>query len=302
MKYLLFLSLLLCLPLNLLGQCDQPPEQGPCNASITRYYFDPDVNDCQTFIYGGCGGNANNYATYDLCMTACAPQCFLPADSGFGPSNQEKWFYNKDTRQCETFVYHGLGGNANRYSSRAECQESCGLDCYLPPERGPCLAILERYYFDPPTGSCKTFIYGGCRGNANNYTTIEACLNACAAPCEQLPFRGPCLAFFTRYYYDKEDDTCRTFTFGGCEANDNNFATFELCMASCPCPKVENDDKYYASGSKRVVNVSDTINSTAIITDTSSIKYRAALQVGFFSGFRIDASSILEISMEECPR
>lgn len=301
MKYLLFLSLLLCLQINLLSQCDLPPEKGPCNASIVRYYFEETLNDCQTFIYGGCAGNANNYSTYELCMEACAPSCFLPADSGVGSDNQVMWFYNIDTRQCETFIYQGSGGNANRYSSRAECQESCGSDCYLPPERGPCAASIERFYFDPPTGSCKTFIYGGCGGNANNYSTIEACLNACAAPCDQLPDQGPCHAFLIRYYYDKQDNTCHTFVYGGCQANDNNFASFELCMAACPCPKNQSDDKYYAGGSKRVINVSDSLSSVAIITDTSSIKYKAALQVDISSGFRIDQSSILEISMDGCP-
>ena len=52
--------------------------------------------------------------------------------------------------------------------------------CQLPPERGPCLAYMPRYYFDPAVGECKEFIYGGCLGNENNFETIEACEAKCS--------------------------------------------------------------------------------------------------------------------------
>ncbi len=300
MKYSLFLLLFLCLHVSLHGQCDLPPDRGPCAAEITRYYFDSNGEDCFTFIYGGCSGNANNFATYELCMTHCAPQCYLPVDPGIGPRNQQRWYYNRSTRTCDSFMYRGSGGNANRYASKAECQESCGVDCYLPPEKGPCNAAIERFYFDPPTNTCKTFIYGGCGGNANNYPNLVSCLNACVLPCDQLPHRGPCHAYLVRYYYDKNDETCKTFIFGGCDANDNNFATFELCMASCPCKSTETDDELYAAGSKRRISASENIISTAIMTDSSSLIYKAGIQVDFLNGFRIDEASQLEVLLDGC--
>ena len=52
--------------------------------------------------------------------------------------------------------------------------------CQLPPEKGPCLAYMLRYYFDSAVGECKVFIYGGCQGNENNFKTIEACEAECA--------------------------------------------------------------------------------------------------------------------------
>ena len=45
--------------------------------------------------------------------------------------------------------------------------------------------------------------------------------------------RGSCSGVFTRWYYDKESDTCRTFTFHGCKGNKNNFASEEKCMEVC---------------------------------------------------------------------
>lgn len=40
---------------------------------------------------------------------------------------------------------------------------------------------MERYYFDQETKTCKTFIYGGCYGNGNNFDTEEHCLKVCVA-------------------------------------------------------------------------------------------------------------------------
>ena len=38
---------------------------------MTRYYYDPDSNGCRAFVYGGCEGNGNNFATDDLCFRLC---------------------------------------------------------------------------------------------------------------------------------------------------------------------------------------------------------------------------------------
>ena len=51
--------------------------------------------------------------------------------------------------------------------------------CFAPPDPGPCHAYAERYWFDPNTGGCNLFIYGGCKGNENNFETPEACFAAC---------------------------------------------------------------------------------------------------------------------------
>ncbi len=51
--------------------------------------------------------------------------------------------------------------------------------CELPPATGPCEAAMQRYYYDVEQGDCLEFIYGGCDGNANNFETYTACLQAC---------------------------------------------------------------------------------------------------------------------------
>ena len=51
--------------------------------------------------------------------------------------------------------------------------------CRLKPDKGPCKAKIKRWYFDPAFGECKEFIYGGCKGNANNFETYKECSDSC---------------------------------------------------------------------------------------------------------------------------
>ncbi|XP_064087892.1 uncharacterized protein LOC135202427 isoform X2 [Macrobrachium nipponense] len=64
--------------------------------------------------------------------------------------------------------------------------------------------------------------------------------------CLEKPDPGLCRAFMPRWYYNASDETCRKFTYGGCQGNDNNFLKEHKCYATCkgeiPCadepPKV----------------------------------------------------------------
>jgi len=51
--------------------------------------------------------------------------------------------------------------------------------CALPIKAGPCRAYFHRYAFDPATGLCVPFIYGGCGGNGNNFESYEVCQYRC---------------------------------------------------------------------------------------------------------------------------
>ena len=54
-----------------------------------------------------------------------------------------------------------------------------GSTCSLPSVKGPCRGYFPRYYFNSKTGKCTRFIYGGCRGNRNNFRTLANCKAKC---------------------------------------------------------------------------------------------------------------------------
>ena len=54
--------------------------------------------------------------------------------------------------------------------------------CNLPRVVGPCTASVPSWYHDAETGSCKSFIYGGCLGNNNRHGSREECEEMCVVP------------------------------------------------------------------------------------------------------------------------
>lgn len=53
--------------------------------------------------------------------------------------------------------------------------------CQLEKEVGPCRGYYPRWYFDPVTEECQQFVFGGCRGNRNNFETQEECESTCSS-------------------------------------------------------------------------------------------------------------------------
>ena len=51
--------------------CSLPPETGPCRGYFPRYFYNPDIRECDIFIYGGCDGNENNFETLEECEWSC---------------------------------------------------------------------------------------------------------------------------------------------------------------------------------------------------------------------------------------
>ncbi|XP_075722820.1 papilin isoform X3 [Rhipicephalus microplus] len=249
--------------------CYVPPDRGPCYASIPRYYFDNDTQTCQRFIYGGCEGNANNYETAEQCKASCKPEteyeakCLARAEKGPCLAYMPLWGYDAKLGQCVEFIYGGCDGNDNKYTTEEECLSSCKKStpaslnvnagrkleesqphvnpfaCYMPPDHGPCRASIPRYYFDNETQTCQEFTYGGCQGNANNYETAEQCKASCKpeteyeAKCLARPERGPCLAYIPMWGYDANLGQCVEFIYGGCDGNDNKYPTKEKCLKGC---------------------------------------------------------------------
>uniref|UniRef100_A0A452IFK0 BPTI/Kunitz inhibitor domain-containing protein n=1 Tax=Gopherus agassizii TaxID=38772 RepID=A0A452IFK0_9SAUR len=160
-------------------RCLLPKVVGRCRASFPRWWYNATSRTCQRFTYGGCGANLNNFLVEDECRVTCA----VATD----------------------------GENSNEIPQASQSVvQSADEPCTAPRLTGPCRAAFPRWYYDPAAGACKQFIYGGCKGNKNNYLREELCLRQCsgatgeellgapreagAAPRHEAGFRGGRLA------------------------------------------------------------------------------------------------------------
>ncbi|XP_042696418.2 kunitz-type protease inhibitor 2 isoform X2 [Chrysemys picta bellii] len=140
----------------------------------------------------------------DLISVPCGPErCLLPKVVGRCRASFPRWWYNATSRTCQRFTYGGCGANLNNFLVEDECRVTCAVatdgedlneipqasqrtghsadeSCAAPRLTGPCRAAFPRWYYDPAARACRQFIYGGCKGNKNNYLQEELCLRQCS--------------------------------------------------------------------------------------------------------------------------
>ncbi|KAL0961889.1 hypothetical protein UPYG_G00332960 [Umbra pygmaea] len=111
--------------------------------------------------------------------------------------------------------------------------------CLLEIDEGPCRGEIERYYYNTINQKCEKFYYGGCRGNANNFMSFEACHKACfkipkiPQICRFQKNIGPCRGSFLKYFFNMTTMQCEPFFYGGCNGNENRFDDHTSCLEYC---------------------------------------------------------------------
>uniref|UniRef100_A0A8B9H4C5 BPTI/Kunitz inhibitor domain-containing protein n=1 Tax=Astyanax mexicanus TaxID=7994 RepID=A0A8B9H4C5_ASTMX len=126
--------------------CALKKDEGPCKAVKDRFYFDIDSGRCESFEYGGCQGNANNFQTLDQCEEMCVVK---------GKS------LHTSSLHCELFKF------------------TPPEPCLSPVDRGNCDRLERRYAFNPRVKRCQMFQYSGCGGNRNNFLHKRHCMKTC---------------------------------------------------------------------------------------------------------------------------
>ncbi|XP_037079814.1 inter-alpha-trypsin inhibitor-like [Pollicipes pollicipes] len=119
--------------------CFLPRARGVCHDFTRAWHFDSEQGDCASFWFGGCGGNANNFASA------------APAVRGPCTDAAMLWAFDAAAGGCTPFVYGGCYGTSNRFATRGACEARClssPTRCRQPErERGPCQHDQARYSY-----------------------------------------------------------------------------------------------------------------------------------------------------------
>ncbi|NXO35347.1 SPIT1 inhibitor, partial [Locustella ochotensis] len=107
--------------------CLTPKKVGWCRGSFPRWFYNPSLQQCEEFIFGGCKPNKNNYLREEECELACKnvrgdlPEQLILASTCYVLLSERK---------------HGLcNGNCQAHSFR--CKDGCCIDAYLECDETP---------------------------------------------------------------------------------------------------------------------------------------------------------------------
>ncbi|XP_077538142.1 uncharacterized protein LOC144150174 isoform X2 [Haemaphysalis longicornis] len=108
------------------------------------------------------------------------PRCLEAKKVGPCKASKRRFYFNG--RACVEFKWGGCERNGNNFKSKCDCERKClrrklPCKCYEPKDPGPCTAAIPRWYFNGK--NCKKFVWGGCKGNKNNFETKQQCKVAC---------------------------------------------------------------------------------------------------------------------------
>lgn len=238
--------------------CLLEPEVGACRAAHPRWFFNHTAEKCQKFIYGGCSGNKNNFMNEGECQRHCPGNlivvkpsakeiCSLKEVVGKCRAAHSRWYFNKETKKCENFIYGGCGGNSNNFMTKMECEDFCQefvkdpcAQPIIPAPRKSCPNEKKgrRFGYNRATKKCERFEYSTCKENTNSFHTRKSCLQTCAkdSPCLQQT-KHHHSRFYKSYFYSADKDACReTSTFlykHNVWPKENRFRSMKDCLREC---------------------------------------------------------------------
>lgn len=181
---------------------------GEGHEKLSRYFYNKRTKQCESFIYLGKKGNANNFYTKTDCEAMC-PVFENPC--GFGspffntimssnnnnnndndPEEESQPMFcsiteNEDESNCPEGYYCHIGGS----SHSTVCCPITGDPCDMPVAKGNGTLILNRWYFNSKTKVCSSFVYSGIGGNINNFLSKEDCSQTCDVMLNPCPTGHP---------------------------------------------------------------------------------------------------------------
>uniref|UniRef100_H3D6Q0 Protein AMBP n=1 Tax=Tetraodon nigroviridis TaxID=99883 RepID=H3D6Q0_TETNG len=108
--------------------CKAAPDTGPCFGSFQNYFYNSSSMSCELFSYGGCLGNQNNFKDERDCLQRCRTEavCHLPMLAQPCSGQPPIWAFDSSAGLCVPYKVGFCQNNANKFYSKAECEEYCG--------------------------------------------------------------------------------------------------------------------------------------------------------------------------------
>ncbi|KHJ40939.1 Kunitz/Bovine pancreatic trypsin inhibitor domain protein [Trichuris suis] len=135
---------------------------------------------------------------YDEKTTACCPgaEQLNPCSQGFPASDESGAVYHcgEYSISCPTGYWCHYGASR---ATTVCCPGASSSPCKLPMSFGSGNAQLQRFYFDVSSQKCLMFIYGGIKGNQNNFPSKEACEETCTGSVNPCPQGEPAISGFS---------------------------------------------------------------------------------------------------------
>ncbi|XP_069819478.1 kunitz-type serine protease inhibitor bitisilin-3-like [Dendropsophus ebraccatus] len=115
---------------------------GDSSGREMRWTYDPSQDACKKILQKNTEDGINVFRTERDCLSLCSKAygslyppgeavCNLTMDPGPCLSAIFMWYYDKNSKICDSFLYGGCQGNGNRFSNRTECISRC-----LPAKKG----------------------------------------------------------------------------------------------------------------------------------------------------------------------
>ncbi|XP_028273062.1 protein AMBP [Parambassis ranga] len=110
--------------------CKAAPDTGPCFGMHQRYFYNSSSMSCQLFQYGGCMGNQNNFENERECLQRCRTEavCRLPMAAQPCTGQPVIWAFDSTVGLCVPYKQGFCQANGNKFYSKAECDEYCGVE------------------------------------------------------------------------------------------------------------------------------------------------------------------------------
>ncbi|KAK6750060.1 hypothetical protein RB195_002199 [Necator americanus] len=190
-------------------------------------------------------------AEHAVCCPTPQTLCTEPLRVGDCKQSVRQFWYNAETRTCESFLYTGCQGNNNRFHTLNECQSYCkNINAEPKCPQGRAYVDYTSKFLQCGEG------VGGNSCPANYECHFDGHVHGCcpskAYTCSLRLDKGVTCGSGSsfRYYYNNHLKECQSFLFLGCDGNSNNFPTAEKCHNFCEIAVCPNGGSPLRSNSK----------------------------------------------------